>query len=200
MGVLVEHRTDEHDLADRAIGEAMRGDGDRLPLADQGKVGRAHREIDPDPIEIGDDEELGLEVVAPDRGAEVDLAIDHPSGDRRADFLPAQRGFRLLRQCRDLLLGEADREQLLTGDVEAHPGLGRGGARAQQQLLAGDAAVPQILVALVQVLGEFVRQAGGEIFALRARDLAAFQHRHHLVLGDAVAELLAQLGDGARTA
>jgi hypothetical protein len=191
----VQHRADEHDLADGAVGEAMRRDRHRLAFAHQRKVGGAHREVDPDAIEIGNGEELRLEIVAPDRRAEIDLALDHASGHWCPDLLPAQGDLRLLGQRRDLSVREADREQLLAGDVEAHPGLGRGGARTQQQLLAGDAAIPQILVAIVEVLGELAGQAGGEIFALRARDLAAFQHRHHLVLGDAVAELLAQLGD-----
>ena len=95
MGLAVQHRTDEHDLADGAIRQPVRRDRYRLPLLDQRKVGRADGKIDPDAIEIRDREQLGLQIVPADRGAEIDLAVDDASGNRRLNVLPAQARFRL---------------------------------------------------------------------------------------------------------
>src|SRR6266849_6550141 len=105
--VLIEHRADEYDLALDACSDAAGRDRYRLSLLDQGQVGRANRQIDPDWIEIGDDEKLRFEVVASDRCAEVNLALHNAACKRRANFLAAHKGFRLVRQTRDFRFRQA---------------------------------------------------------------------------------------------
>src|SRR6266446_1321678 len=94
--VLIEHRPDEYDFALDAYSDAPGRDRHGLSLFDQRQIGRANGEIDPDRIKIGDDEELRFEVVPPDRGTEVDLALHDTARKRRADFLAAQKSFRLV--------------------------------------------------------------------------------------------------------
>src|SRR5713226_7525168 len=73
--VLIEHRPDEYDLALDACSDAPGRDRHGLSLLDQGQIGWANGQIDPDRIEIGDDEKPRFQVVAPDRCTEVDLAL-----------------------------------------------------------------------------------------------------------------------------
>ena len=39
-------------------------------------------------VEIDNHKKLGLEIVPSDRRAEIDLALDHAAGHRRANLLP----------------------------------------------------------------------------------------------------------------
>src|SRR5216683_3024581 len=91
-----------------------------LPFGDYRKVGRTDGELDPDAVEIGHGEQLSLEIVPSDRRAEVYLAIDHTSRYRRANFLPAQAGFRLVWKRGELIFRHSERKQLLPGNLQIH--------------------------------------------------------------------------------
>jgi hypothetical protein len=89
--LLIEHRTDEHDLALGLRGDGARRDGNGLALADERQVCRTYRELHTGAPEIGDHEQLGFELVASHRDPQFDLAFDDTAGYRRANFLTSQR-------------------------------------------------------------------------------------------------------------
>src|SRR5258706_4836900 len=104
----------------------MRGNQHRLPFGHCRKVGRTDGELDPDAVEIGYGEQLSLQIIPSDRRPEVHLAIDHASRYRRANFLSAQAGFRLVEQRRELMFCYPQWQQLLPGNVEVDLCLSRG--------------------------------------------------------------------------
>src|SRR5262249_38596750 len=149
----------------------------RLPFLDHGQIAGANRELHPYPVEIDDDEKLGFEIVAADRGAEIDFALHDAATDRGTNILEAVCRFGLRWESGDLALPHAERDQLLPADIEPHAGLRGLVARPDELLLAGDGSFEKRLVAREQVLLQFVAEAGREILAFRVGDFAAFQHR-----------------------
>src|SRR5262249_34916942 len=71
--LLVEKRADKHDFAFSLLRYSTGADRHRLPLFDGGQIGRADREFYPDPVEVDDDKEFGLQVVPPNRCAKIDF-------------------------------------------------------------------------------------------------------------------------------
>src|SRR5262249_39744161 len=54
--LLVQKRTDKHDIAVRLLLDSARRDRNRLAFLDDGQIGRTDREVDPNPLEIHDHE------------------------------------------------------------------------------------------------------------------------------------------------
>ena len=114
----IEQRADENDLRARFPLDADGADADGCALAHRGDVFGRDRKIDPDVVEIDDDEELALLALAPDEPAEIDAALGDAARDRRAQILLAQAFRRLVRQVGDLAFRQAQREQFLPRAVE----------------------------------------------------------------------------------
>ena len=162
-----------------------------------GKIRRRDRKIGPHHGQIDDDEQLALLAFAADQRPEFDPAFGDPARDRRAQFLPAQRLDRLLRQRFDLFRRQAEREQFLAGRLDLDAGILERGARAQEIVLAEHLAFEQPGRAVEQGLLQVEHQPRRQIFALGVGHLAAFDHRDHLAGLDGIAQPLAQFGDRA---
>src|SRR5215211_8085377 len=193
--LLVEERAYEDDRAVHLVPNAAGRDDDGLTFLDGREIGWADGEIDPYTVEIDDHEQFRLEIVASYRGSKIDLAFDHPARDRRPHFLPAQQRLGLVGQGRDVLFHEAKRQQLLARNVQAHAGLRRNIARPQILLLGRDLLVPQRLVTFEQVLLQLIGQLRRKVLAFGVRHFAAFEDGDNLVLGNPIAQLLAQFRD-----
>ena len=76
-------------LPSRAGAVVARRDGHLGALAD-GQVDGRDRELDPDRGEVGDGVEVGRVALLADGGADVDLALDDPAGEGRAERVAAQ--------------------------------------------------------------------------------------------------------------
>ena len=103
-----------------------------------------------------------------------DAAFRDTSGDRRAQLLPSQRLDRLLRQGFDLFSRQAEREQLLAGDLDLDARIFKGGTSAQEIVFAENLAFKQPGRAIEQGLLQVEHQPRRQIFALGVGHLAAF--------------------------
>src|SRR5262249_59793610 len=107
-----------------------------------GEIGWTDGEGDRDRFEMDDHEQLGFEIVASDRRAEIDLALDHPALNRSAYFLLWQRVDRLLRQRRYLRPAEPKRGKLLPGHFHLDTRILSTGACAQIVVFGGGPPLP----------------------------------------------------------
>src|SRR5262249_56993760 len=110
-----------------------------------GEIGWTDGEGDRDRFEMDDHEQLGFEIVASDRRAEIDLALDHPALNRSAYFLLWQRVDRLLWQRRYLRPAEPKRGKLLPGHFHLDTRILSTGPCAPIAVFRGGLSLPQPL-------------------------------------------------------
>jgi hypothetical protein len=101
-GFLVEQGAHKDDVGLALPINASRGDIDPLPFMDGGEIAGANGELDPNTIEIDDDEQLSFTVGAAKRRAEIDLALDDTLANRGHDVVLPKGRFRLCREGGDL--------------------------------------------------------------------------------------------------
>ena len=199
-GFAIEQGADEDHLRAGFSLDADRANGDGDAFAHRGDVFGRDRQIDPDVVEIDDDEKLALLAFTPDQAAEVDAPFRDAAGDRRAKKLLAQRFRGLIGQVGDFILGQAERKQFLPGAVELDLRIVGGELGAKELVLRNGAGFIERLLAGEQGLAQVIGQARREILALGIGDLAALDHGDNLAFLDAVTEALAQLRHGGQHA
>jgi hypothetical protein len=103
-GFTVEQGAHEDHLRTGLVAGADGAHRDRAAFAHRGDVLGRYRKIDPDVVEIDDDEQLALLAFAPDQSAEIDPALRDTARDRRAQELLVQGFLRLVWQVGDFIL------------------------------------------------------------------------------------------------
>ena len=134
----VQHGAEEHD-AGHPRPVVLAAYRHALTLPGQRQIPRRDRHFHPESGQIGNGEQFRL---GADRGAENGLPGDHPAGDGRPHFQPAQHRHRLAGQPGYLGVREPERGELLARQVETDPGLLGRAARLKKVLFGGDALFP----------------------------------------------------------
>ena len=127
---------------------------------------------DPHRREICDEVKVGRVALLADGGTDIDLALDHAPGQRRAQFVSAQARtwfgvvLVLLGRRDHLICIETEGREFLPGQIKAQLCLGIGRSRREKRGFCRDPFVPKGLLAIVVGFLQLSVDRGSQVLTL----------------------------------